>query len=75
MFQTLFPNNDAASETTVPQFTHLELFSHGLKSMKVNFNIFTDQYNHKISTSMNFLITFGDYSEEQSPTPNICKAT
>jgi hypothetical protein len=28
------------SKTTVSPFTQLELFSHGLKSMKVNFNIF-----------------------------------
>jgi hypothetical protein len=28
--------------------TQLELFSHGLKSMKVNFNIFPGQHNHQI---------------------------
>jgi hypothetical protein len=27
------------SKTTMPPFTQLELFSHGLKSMKVNFNL------------------------------------
>jgi hypothetical protein len=31
-----------------PPFTQLELFSHGLKSMKVNFNIFPGQHNHQI---------------------------
>jgi hypothetical protein len=35
------------------QFTQLELFSHGLKSMKVNFNIFPGQHNHQIWTSLN----------------------
>jgi hypothetical protein len=28
--------------------TQLELFSRGLKSMKVNFSIFLGQHNHKI---------------------------
>jgi hypothetical protein len=36
------------SKTTVPPPTQLELFSHGLKSMKVNFSIFPDQYNLQI---------------------------
>jgi hypothetical protein len=31
----------------------LELFSHRLKSMRVNFNIFPGHQNHQISTSMN----------------------
>jgi hypothetical protein len=34
------------SMTTVPPFTHLELFPHGLDSMKVKFNIFPGQHNH-----------------------------
>jgi hypothetical protein len=46
--QTLFPNNDAVSQESNTPFIQLELFSHGLKSMKVNFNIFPDQHNHKI---------------------------
>jgi hypothetical protein len=29
-------------------FTQLELFSHGLKSMKVGFNTFRGQHNHQI---------------------------
>jgi hypothetical protein len=48
MIQTLFPNNDAVSQDDNPPFTQLELFSHGLKSMKVNFNIFPGQHNHQI---------------------------
>jgi hypothetical protein len=35
------------------QFTQLELFSHGFKSMTVKFNIFLGQHNHQISTSLN----------------------
>jgi hypothetical protein len=47
MIQMLFPNNDAVfQDDNVP--THTGLFSHGLKSMKVNFNIFPGQYNHCI---------------------------
>jgi hypothetical protein len=41
------------SKTTMPPFTHLELFSHGLKSMEMNFNIFPGQHNHQIWTSLN----------------------
>jgi hypothetical protein len=36
------------SRTIMPPFTKLELFSHGLKNMKVNFNIFPGQYNNQI---------------------------
>jgi hypothetical protein len=32
----------------MPPFTQLEMFTHGLKGMKVNFNIFPDQNNHQI---------------------------
>jgi hypothetical protein len=46
MIQTLFPNNGAVS--AMPPFTQLELFSHGFKSMKVNFNIFPGQHNLQI---------------------------
>jgi hypothetical protein len=42
MIQMLFPNDAVFSRQ------QLELFSHGLKSMKVNFNIFPDQHNHQI---------------------------
>jgi hypothetical protein len=48
MIQTLFPNNDTVFQDEVPPFTQLELFSHGLKSMKVNFNIFPGQNSHHI---------------------------
>jgi hypothetical protein len=33
---------------TMPPFTPLELFSHCLKSMKVNFNSFSGQHNQQI---------------------------
>jgi hypothetical protein len=42
MIQT-FPNNDA-----VFQDNNAPIHSHGLKSMKVNFNIFPGQHNHQI---------------------------
>jgi hypothetical protein len=51
MNQKLFPNNDAKiqfSKTTISPLTRLELLSHGLKSMKVNFNIFPGQHSHQI---------------------------
>jgi hypothetical protein len=32
----------------VASFTQLELFSHGLNSLKVNFNIFRGQLNHQV---------------------------
>jgi hypothetical protein len=40
-------------KTIVPQFTQLELFSRGLKSMKVNVNIFPVQHSLPIWTSLN----------------------
>jgi hypothetical protein len=40
MIQTLFPSNDAVFQDDNAPFTQLELFSHCLKSMKVNLNIF-----------------------------------
>jgi hypothetical protein len=39
MIQTLCPNNDAVFQDDNAPFTQLELFWHGLKSMKVNLNI------------------------------------
>jgi hypothetical protein len=48
MIQTLFRTTMQFSKTTKPPFTQLELFSHGLESMKVNFNIFPGQHNHQI---------------------------
>jgi hypothetical protein len=55
MIQTLFPNNDAVfQDDEAPIHTAGTVqFSHGLKSMKVNFNIFPGQQNHQISTSLN----------------------
>jgi hypothetical protein len=41
------------SKTTMPPFTYLELFSHGFKSMKLDFNIFPSQPNRHIWTSLN----------------------
>jgi hypothetical protein len=38
---------------TMPPFTQMELFSHGLKSMKVNFNIFPGQHNYQVWTPLN----------------------
>jgi hypothetical protein len=52
MIQTLFLNNDAVfQDNNAPihtPFTQLDLFSHGLKSMKLNFNIISGQHNHQI---------------------------
>jgi hypothetical protein len=53
------------SRTTIPTFTQLELFSHGLKSMKVNFNIFPGQQNHQISAE------WGTYSHLQHLQSNL----
>jgi hypothetical protein len=41
MIQTLFPK----TTMTMPPFTQLELFSHGLENTKMNFNIFPGQHN------------------------------
>jgi hypothetical protein len=57
MIQT-FPNNDAVFQDDNAPFTRLELFSHGLKSMKVNFNIYPDQHHHQIWASLN---NFGQF--------------
>jgi hypothetical protein len=40
MLQTLFLKDDAVIQDDSAPFTQLEMFSHGLKSMKANFNIF-----------------------------------
>jgi hypothetical protein len=48
MIQTLFPNNDAVFQDYNAPVTQWELFSHSLKSMKVNFGIFPGQHNHQI---------------------------
>jgi hypothetical protein len=41
------------SKKTLPTFTQLELISHGLKSIKVNFNIFPGHRSHQILTPLN----------------------
>jgi hypothetical protein len=46
--QTLFPNNDALFQDDNASFTQMKLFNHGLKNIKVNFNIFPGQHNHQI---------------------------
>jgi hypothetical protein len=48
MIQTLFPNYDTVFQDDNATIHIAELFSHGLKSMKVNFNIFPGQHNHQI---------------------------
>jgi hypothetical protein len=48
MIQTLFPNSVAVFQDDIAPFTENEVFSHGLKSVKVNFNIFPGQHNHQI---------------------------
>jgi fumarate reductase subunit D len=50
MIQTLFPNNDAVFKVdNAPTHTAGTVqLSHGLKSMKVNFNIIPGQHNHQI---------------------------
>jgi hypothetical protein len=48
VIQTLFPNNDEGLKTTMHRFTHLQLLSDGLKSMKVNFYIILGHHNHPI---------------------------
>jgi hypothetical protein len=47
MIQTLFPNNDAVFQDDRAPITQLELFSHGLKSMKLKFDILPGQHNHQ----------------------------
>jgi hypothetical protein len=48
MIQTLFPKNDVVfQDDNAPSHT-AELFAHGLKSMKANFDIFPGQHNHHI---------------------------
>jgi hypothetical protein len=61
MIQTLFPNSVVQfSKKPMPLFTQLEVFSHGLKNVKVNFNIFPGQHSHHIWTSLNHSGQFGD---------------
>jgi hypothetical protein len=43
--QMLPPNNDAVFKMTVCPNTHPEVFSLGLSSMKMHFNIFPGQHN------------------------------
>jgi hypothetical protein len=48
MIKTLFPNNSAVFQYDSAPIHTAELFSHGLKSMKVNFSIFPGQHSHHI---------------------------
>jgi hypothetical protein len=48
MIQTSFLNNDAVFQDNNAPLTLLELFSHSLKSMKVNFSTFPGQHYHQI---------------------------
>jgi hypothetical protein len=63
------------SYTTMSPFTQLELFSHGLKSMMMNFNISLVSTITKFEHHWTTLVTFWDYSEEQIPTSKISKPT
>jgi hypothetical protein len=40
IMQLLFMSNGVVFKMTVSPFAQLELFSHGLKSMKANFSVF-----------------------------------
>jgi hypothetical protein len=61
------------SKTTLPLFTQLELFRHGLKSMKVN--IFRAQHDHQISTSLNHSGEFSrlEWGTDSFPPPTSLK--
>jgi hypothetical protein len=43
MIQTLFSNKHAVFQDESATYTQLEVFSHGLKNMKVNFIVFPGQ--------------------------------
>jgi hypothetical protein len=47
VIQMLFPNKDAVFQDSIATFIWLELFSHDLKSLKVNI-IFLGQRYHQI---------------------------
>jgi hypothetical protein len=48
MIQTLFSNNGPVFQDDNASIIQLELFSHGLESMKVNVSIFHCQHNNQI---------------------------
>jgi hypothetical protein len=48
MIQTLFPNKDAVFQDDNATIHTAGTVSHGLNSMKVNFNLFPGQHNHRI---------------------------
>jgi hypothetical protein len=48
MVHTLFPYNDAVFQDDDASIHTAELYSHGLKSMRVNFNIFPGHDNRQI---------------------------
>jgi predicted nucleotide-binding protein (sugar kinase/HSP70/actin superfamily) len=54
MMQLLFRSSDVVFKMTVSPFAQLELFSQGMKSMKVNCSVFPSQHSHQISTSLNY---------------------
>jgi hypothetical protein len=75
MMKTLFPNNEAVfQDVSAPIYT-AGTVSHGLKSMKMSFSISlastTTRFEHHQTTQ----VCFGDYSQQQIPTSNFCKAT
>jgi hypothetical protein len=63
------------SKTTMTPFSQLELFTHGLKSMKVKFNILPGQHNHQIGTSLNHSGQFWRLEQGMDSHLNISKAT
>jgi hypothetical protein len=48
MIHTLFPNNNAGFQDDSAPFTQLNLFSYGLKNMKMDFVTSSGQNNHQI---------------------------
>jgi hypothetical protein len=48
------------SKLTMPPFTQQEIFSHGLKNMKMNFNIFPGHYSHTFGHHWTTLVSFWD---------------
>jgi hypothetical protein len=48
LIQTLFLINETVFQDDSASIHTAGMFRHGLKSMKMNFNIFPGQYNHQI---------------------------
>jgi hypothetical protein len=55
MMQTVFPNKDVVFQDnmTMPPLIQLEVFSHGVKSVKVNFTNLSGRQNHQICSPWN----------------------